>query len=848
MKSDFDIYVKGLIPLSIINFVYFGVEIFVIAVVCWCLSLFSISITAPYFIIISISIFAIGEYVHRKNVYVDKKFNINSKLINASFSIFYKILYSLNQSNKYLFLSNTSRFLTGTFCIFLVCEIFFLITNQAPLEKDLRNLNIFKAVPIIATISAFILPLIFNTISDFRDKYRNFEHLIQNLVKHMGWTLFFLTIYLLLSLNLYIKGSNENFDFLILIYSVYLLLTLTLIAYKASIILNFSTILVLHKNKILDLIKCLPEPEKPLSYRDKPFKKSEREIEKNINEKYFNKGWKNFIRTQIFGIIKRPESNRYENFIPKIKEYTDGLFNLANESIKNDNIAQLKLILSAISEVSIAFIPKKETNDDKLFEFISHKLAFLLDSSLERKNQEFSEYILESCEEITLALIEESQPIGMYDTTNFTSIRYFENKIKEFCFKTIKLNHTSTPGLSISALGKFIQRFSFKDEFLSAETTAKEIVGMAIAIKLLKDQKIIEETWATHLLNLCTSQLFNYIYYLNLHSVNINNQVQNRNLEKACEAFLKTTEIMLEAHDEGFGCPIISCLYGGNDARIDVLKTLLKRRPHIETPNFNMAYNAGQPYYWPKKLSSISEILDVIIVQDFDSNKDFYSAIKNYKYTVNLITPLCKIMLEKNYQTWADNGFYSLRQIIKTWYLFVERIEATNFNKKLLYEASNELLSEICSECIRLLKLFTEYEDSNNTSLYYDEEKFILFTALILFIQNRIINNQSKQIITDFISAIFNMYESLKDNQRERLYSAIKVIGFLYYEKSSNSDILNRIVEVLCNDYDFDRQGGRYSSNLEYIGFPHYSENLGINYNSANQYNEIIKDRMRSRE
>jgi hypothetical protein len=459
-------YIKALLPLVTINLIFFLLEIAAVATVFSILFLMNANIQPWYLIITATAFFFIGEYIHRNT-------QLNEKIINKFYSCKYKLVNWLRQ-NVYNLVSKISLVINLFFSCWLIVLLIGFFKYQSLLSPKLDDLNVFNAVPIIGSMSAFILPLIFNIINSFREKYRSFYHIIEDLIKSLAFSSFFLVIYLLISFFLYEVGSNNTSNIIVLVYSVFLLFNLALSASKAALILNFPITLNLHKNRILNLIKKLPPV---INYQDI-----------DINEIIGKKGFKNFFQINILGIIEETKDDKYKRIMSDIYEYTNGLFEVANTAIRNSDLKQLKLILAAVTEVSKAYIPKRQLNDNKFFELISHNLDLLLDASLETKNQSFPEHILEACEQITLELIEQSQDLGNYNFSNSIPVAYFEDKINSFCAKTVNLEHSATASMAITSLRKIIYAFVSKNDILSASGTSEKILIIAAVLKALLDK------------------------------------------------------------------------------------------------------------------------------------------------------------------------------------------------------------------------------------------------------------------------------------------------------------------------------------------------------------------------
>ena len=234
-------------------------------------------------------------------------------------------------------------------------------------------------------------------------------------------------------------------------------------------------------------------------------------------------------------------------------------------------------------------------------------------------------------------------------------------------------------------------------------------------------------------------------------------------------------------------------------------------------------------------VNALDQVYNAILVYDFDDNIYFERSFNCIVNFLDLFENSAKVLFDSKNIICINSILEALNNIQKCVFLFIRRINTTNYQKELLLDVSSSLLEKLYSIFLSILKKYTNSE--NLSSLYIEE--FVHFVNLAVQTYNYV-DDKNKKIIKSLIQNIIVYFENLEN--KKNLYQGINLITLLLSKNDKNSEMFT----LLCNfviKYKPQNQPKQslYSDLLEENSIPHFARNWIDNYD-IHEYSNILSE------
>lgn len=252
------------------------------------------------------------------------------------------------------------------------------------------------------------------------------------------------------------------------------------------------------------------------------------------------------------------------------------------------------------------------------------------------------------------------------------------------------------------------------------------------------------------------------------------------------------------------------------------------------TPYKNSVYNGSSliTHY----VNALDQVYNAILVYDFDTNVDFVRGLTCLSNFLDLFEKSTKILFDSGNSICVNRILESITNIQEYVFLFIERVNATNYKRKQMIEISSILLKNLYSTFLNILK---NYTISENHHSYYIEDlvKFVYYSVKMYATTN----DKNKKLIEDLIQKLFIDFEQQDVAKRKDLYDGINLIALLLCKTDRNSKIFNTLCQFSIK-YKPDKQqrnNSIYIDSLEENNIPSFAR-YWINYNDIKEYLNIL--------
>ena len=118
-------------------------------------------------------------------------------------------------------------------------------------------------------------------------------------------------------------------------------------------------------------------------------------------------------------------------------------------------------------------------------------------------------------------------------------------------------------------------------------------------------------------------------------------------------------------------------------------------------------------------VNALDQVYNAILVYDFDDNVHFERSFNCIANFLDLFESSAKTLFDSNNTISINRILEALNNIQKCIFLFIRRINATNYQKELLLDASSILLEKLYSIFLSILEKYTNSETF--PSLYIED-------------------------------------------------------------------------------------------------------------------------------
>lgn len=680
---------------------------------------------------------------------------------------------------------------------YLLINAYFLIKIDFNDFKPLSD-NLGLIAQIIITLSTFILTVAFTGMQFLCNKYSDFKVLLKNEYIKLGFSIFLLVFYVLLTFFLLKFNSNIFLDNVLFYFSIYYVISLFLIIISTSLLFNSSQITCCQKDLLIKKISKI-----------------------DIFNKY---------------------SKMPDEIIDGLEVEVEIINRIANNAILTNCKAELIESLDVFKTALIIYFTKINVQEyDKFVEYVSSKYTELFDLALTSGNQSLISVIAES---INLILLETPKYNVGHHNPNYLYLN-IKNRVEYIITKSLNLKNTYAPSLLIKGLISTMLLFDEKDDFVHADSILQSISSIASVI--MKNKNLFyERAFCEYLTATIIKGNLNHIKNILLKSYNgkgINSEIY---LKKSLNNL--TTNIKELINNDNFD--YIQCFLSAYetlnlyslDANLHNLTDFYSRLKNINLCN--------------KNICNIIDIFSFICTQDLNKSKhisltvyfleqilDFVKEIKianlNSYDSQIYVAILFIVMRYKDRLIVNKKELIDFKHIEKAFKSFISKffkdiyyiIELQIENKTnrtiicneliliigiLLYSDYNEILKIFTD---KLIKLYEKLDAKTDNNLHYLSD--ILKTLKIVGLWNH--KSLIKDTYTELNKFLSNNYREAKITSD--FYFEDDKLEELYYPKLLNNDFFPLI------NYYLSPQLIKKLSDL-----------LNVTYKEMEDYNEFLKN------
>ncbi len=807
MGNNIEINLNSLCCKVIINLAYLLLGVTVsLGIVFLTHYLHLLKISSVCSILIAIPIIILIE-MYRQNT------SFSSLIINNIYNFFYNL-----NKEPFRITNFVDKALDVSIIIILVYYIYNHCNILLPLNSDKHP--IFEAVGIVITVSSIVLTVLFTTLQQFENKYSDFKAILQQWKKTNIFLFMALAVYTTITFIFYFKGSNEYIDLFILITSIYLVLKLIIIAINISFMMNFDILLRVYEKSVVKFIK---------SWQLSSDKSLINDIRKS--------GIKYFLKNKILGINKKKYYTISETTINELKKQIEPIFRQAENFLRTNNLNDYLVCQNTIFNIVRIYSKLYKNNfETKFFQFLAYKIKDLFVLSVNLKYQSFPEHIVDLNEKIGLCAINESADENSFHTVQTIAYSAFQKNAQEFVIVSINLENTPAPSNAIISLRKFVHKLIFNHSVNEASGIVDDLGVLALTIWTLSNtKKVTNNAWCINLISLVITDYINIFYNIAMYNLTEKMSIATDYIEnKVKESFEQSFKLLVtyNTYPSDFSVFFNNI---GRDLNLKSVTDILNNSPYIATPYKNAIINGSSLF--THYVNALDQVYNAILVYDFDDNVYFERSFNCIANFLDLFESSAKILFDNNNIMSINRILEALNNIQKCIFLFIKRINTTNYQKELLLDASSSLLENLYSIFLKILEKYTNSENYSN--LYIKD--FVYFVSLAVQTYNYT-DKKNKVIIKNLIQNIIIYFEKLEIKNKKNLYQGINLITLLL----SQNDKISEIFTLLCNfiiKYKPQNQPKQslYSDLLEENNIPHFARNW-IDYNDIHEYSNILSE------
>ena len=806
MKNNLEININALFCKTVINLIYLLLDTLLIS---------SILTITYYFQWIKISFLSISIIIIPVIIFTEI-FRQNTAFNRIVISNVYNFIYYLFQEpfritklvNKILDIATAGLF---------VYYFFILLLNLESLST--QNHPIFQAIGIVITVSSIVLTVLFSTLQQFENKYSDFKSILQQWKTTNIFLFILLAIYTTTSFIFYFIGSNKYFDILILISSIYLVIKLILIAINISFMMNFGILLKIYERNTIKFIKSWNISN-----------------DKNLVNEITQKGVKYFIKYKVWGINKKKHYTISEQTISELQAQVEPIFRLAENFLRENNLNDFLICNKVIYNV-VAIYAKlyNDSLETKFYQFLAYKIKDLYRLAVNLKYQSFPEHLVELNEQLGLFSIREKKDQTDFKTIQTLSFYAFKDNAKEFIIMAINLENTPASTLAIISFRKFINKLIFNQSIDEVSGLIDDLNTISFEIWTLNNtKKVTNNAWCVTLISYIITDIINIFYYVAMYNLQEYMSIDTTYLEnKIKQAFEDSFKLLTtyKTYPSDFSIFFNNL---GRDLNLKSVTEILKNSPYIMTPYKNSVYNGSSliTHY----VNALDQVYNAILVYDFDTNVDFDGGLTCLSNFLDSFEKSTKILFDSDNSICVNRILESITNIQEYVFLFIERVNATNYKRKQMLEISSLLLKNLYSTFLNILKNYTISEKHQS---YYIEDfvKFVFYSVKMYATTN----DKNKKLIEDLIQKLFIDFEQQDVSKQKDLYDGINLIALLLCKTDRNSKIFNILCQfsIKYKPEKQQRNNSIYIDSLKENNITSFAR-YWINYNDIKEYHNIL--------
>lgn len=803
--NNFEININSLCCKILINLVYlFLGTIITISIVGIMYYLHLFNCFTIYTILIAIPIVILIE-IYRQNT------SFNSLIINN----IYKFLHNLNKEPFRI-----TKFIDKILDVGMSFLFVYYIYAYWNIPTALNNNKhpVFETIGIVITVSSIVLTILFATLQHFENKYSDFKSIFQQWKNTNIFLFIILAIYTTASFIFYYKGSNNFIDLLVLIASIYLVLKLITIAINISFMMNFDTLLKLYEIYTINFIK---------SWKIS----SDKTLINDVNKK----GIKYFIKYKLWGINRKKYYTISETTIEELKKQVEPIFRQAENFLRANNLNDFLTCKNALINIVRTYNQLYKNNfETKFYQFLAYKIKDLFILSVKLKYQSFPEHIVDLNEKIGICAINEKTDKNSFHTIQTIGFSAFQKNAQEFVIISINLENSSAPCDAIISLRKFTHKLIFNHSINEATGVVEDLSALAEIIwRLNNAKKVTNNTWCINLISLIITDLINIFYNIAMYNLTEKMSIDTDYIEnKVKEAFVKTFKLLItyNTYPSDFSTFFNNI---GRDLNLKSVTDILNNSPYIKTPYKNAIINGSSLF--THYVNALDQVYNAILVYDFDDNVYFERSFNCITNFLDLFKSSAKALFDSNNIISINRILEALNNIQKCIFIFIKRINATNYQKELLLDASSLLLANLYSIFLNILEKYTS--SKNFPSLYIED--FVHFVGLAVQTYTNT-NKRNKEIIKDLIQNIIIYFEKLEN--KKNLYQGINLITLILSKNDRNSEIFTLLCNfIIKHKPQHKPKQSLYFDQLEENDIPHFARHW-ISHNDIHEYFNILSE------
>lgn len=805
MMNNLEININSLCCKVLINLIYLLLGIITIISIIGIIHYLHLFNFFPiYTIFIAIPIAILIE-IYRQNT------SFNSLIINN----FYKFLFNLSKEPFRI-----TKFIDKLFDLsmsFLVVYYIYAYLD-IPIVLNGNKHQVFEAIGIVVTVSSVVLTVLFATLQHFENKYSDFKSIFQQWKNTNIFLFIILAVYTTASFIFYYKGSNNFFDFLLLIASIYLVLKLIIIAINISFMMNFDILLKIYEIHTINFIKS--------------WKISSN---KTLINDLSQKGIKYFIKYKLWGFNRKKYYTISETTIEELKKQIEPIFRQAENSLRANNLNDFLSCKNTLANIIKTYnILHKNNLETKFYQFLAYKIKDLFILSVKLKYQSFPEHIVDLNEKIGICAINEKIDENSFHTAQTIGFSAFQKNAQEFVIISINLENTSAPSDAIISLRKFTHKLIFNHSINEASGVVYDLCTLAATIWTLNNtKKITNNAWCINLISLIITDLINIFYNIAMYNLTEKMSIDTDYIEnKIKEAFVQTFKLLTtyNTYPSDFSIFFNNI---GRELNLKSVTDILNNSPYIMTPYKNAIINGSSLF--THYVNALDQVYNAILVYDFDDNVYFERSFNCIANFLDLFESSAKTLFDSNNTISINRILEALNNIQKCIFLFIRRINATNYQKELLLDASSILLEKLYSIFLSILEKYTNSETF--PSLYIED--FVHFVNIAVQAYNNA-DMRNKEIIKDLIQNIIIYFEKLEN--KKNLYQGINLITLILSQNDKNSEIFTLLCNfIIKHKPQHKPKQSLYFDQLEENDIPHFARHW-IDYNDIHEYSNILSE------
>ena len=788
-KQQF-INIVAIIPSLVISIAYFMLEIATSILILLVASKHAMHFSFKSAILVFVIVTIFFETLHRAG-------NVNYHIIRFLLTIRGRVerkIRNFIRSKGFIYRAITVIYTIGTF-IFLWwgCQLFI---DGIRLRGSMPPTNVItNGITIISGALAIFFAIAAVVVQNLLEKYSSvfLRKVIGNVVFILSFL--FMIFFIIGGLFLLRYGSNEHFETLSFVATIYAVINLGLMIWLLIYFLDVTNVVFfIARNSCIHLKRIPKVRHVKLSY----------EIgndDKGDNKAIHLYKVKTFLNTWIRGVYSPfdfsgilPPLDVPKDIVDSLKNDLRPIMSACLKAIGEDNRDVVLSCLNEITQICSAYLNRRKNYrgmDDSFLMFIYSQLEIIFNNAIKVPNQQYTADIVATVNIIALKCT------GLTET----QLRPGENGLvhswisflKGAVIKTIHLEHTSAPTDAIQSISNIAVVLIENEAFTTSIYGAAEDLKM---IGIISGK--LGGSWASLLCQRSINGLVVMLFSL-FKVLRDKGWVGDHNVSKLCENIEKVMDMVYDTKMDfmtysTISAPLVGSLWSdGNFA--DIFRTVLSQK-------YDKRHSEGHAL---RELENLAKTLRYIGAKAITNGKGHTS---------------------EYFMSFSEIAYSSIHYLLN----LNKEVTSEDEERESLSDAGSDLLKEVVTES---LNMFSWYPSSEGHG-YDFLNKLSPIGAFLTYYARSDQPSIFYEIRNKFIEKLLEIYVSFKPkggnqiNRKWEIYRYLKLFGAWIYKYSREDSLTLKLIRLLAESYPgtLTRDPFYYSnSKMERLGYP--SEHIG---------------------